>query len=164
MLGFVELAGGLERMTGCSTSVCRRVIAHLPPELVGELHAHALPQEIERFLFIKQNDGEGLSVDDGSQRAMIAVDHRRADPIRKSDDNAEALVRRDMIQMLLFDMRPAEPLLEVVGVGGDERMSCGHFPGAGDAEAHSPEFEVFFAGDVFGADDGTAGTVVVVCE
>lgn len=66
--------------------------------------------------------------------------------------------------MLFLNVGPAEPLLEVIAACGNERVTRGDLPGDGDTEAHAPEFEVFFARNVFGSDDGTARAVVVVCE
>lgn len=95
---------------------------------------------------------------------MIAVDHRRADSERQGDGDAEALVRRNVIQMLILDVSPAKPLQEILGSGGDERMPGRNLPSNGDAESHSPQIEVFFARDVFRANDRAARTVIVVCK
>ncbi len=134
--------------------------AHLLPEFVGVLCAHGLPQDLERFLFIEDNDREVFPADHGSQSAMVAIDHRRADSIRQGDYDPEALVRRNVVHMPLFDVRPAEPLFEVIGSGGDERMPCGNLPSDGDAELQAPYLEILLAGYVFAISAALAAPAV----
>ncbi len=140
------------------------MIAHVLPEFVGELCAHALRQKIARFTFSEHSDGKRGFVDDGGKRAMVAIDHWRANPVRQRNDNAKALVRRDVVEVLFFDARPAAPLFEVLGTHGNERMPGGHLPGDGDAEAQAPDLKIFFTWDVFSTNDRAAWTVIVVCE
>src|SRR5216683_4681339 len=107
------------------------------------------------------------------RRALQVVTPGRRDDSRRSGGcrnrqeghhDSVSGVRRQVPDMALKDASVLKPPCYCKWLDAGQIMPCGELSRDTDVEPQREDFEVLFAGDVLGSDNGTAWTVVVASK